>query len=106
MSSVYARWRNMATRLDRTLRYAHPARLTIVKRLFEIATVVDAILAAGAALFAAAITFVLCIVLSLPMGGVLYKMGMLTDEGAAWFGISFGIPVGAIFGILAAVYCF
>ncbi len=66
----------------------------------------DAILAAFAAVFAAAVSLVFFIVLSEFLGGLLFKLGILTDEGAAWFGISFGIPVGAILGVFAAVYCF
>jgi hypothetical protein len=30
----------------------------------------------------------------------------MTDEGAAWSGISLGIPLGLVCGVLAFIYCF
>jgi hypothetical protein len=40
------------------------------------------------------------------VGGLLFRIGLTTDEGAAWSGISLGIPIGLVFAIIAFVYCF
>jgi uncharacterized membrane protein YGL010W len=40
------------------------------------------------------------------LGGLLFRIGLTTDEGAAWSGISLGIPIGIVFAIIAFVYCF
>jgi len=78
-----------------------------MQRPFEFETVVDAVLAAIGALLAAALTLVVFVfVVSELVALVLYKVGFLTHEGAVWFGIEFGIPVGTIFSVLMAVYCF
>ncbi len=77
-----------------------------MKRRFEVATLVDAILASIAGILAAALTLVVFVLISIPMGDVLHRLGFLTDEGAAWFGLSFGIPVGLVLGILVGLYCF
>ena len=56
-------------------------------------------LAAG---FAAA----LGVVISMFLGYFLLRLGLTTDEGAAWSGIALGIPVGLISAIIAFVCCF
>jgi hypothetical protein len=40
------------------------------------------------------------------LGGLLFRIGLTTAEGAAWSGISLGIPIGLVFAIVAFVYCF
>jgi hypothetical protein len=40
------------------------------------------------------------------LGGLLFRIGLTTDEGAAWSGMSLGIPIGLVFAIIAFVYCF
>ena len=40
------------------------------------------------------------------LGGLLFRIGLTTDEGAAWSGISLGIPIGLVFAIIAFLFCF
>jgi phosphotransferase system glucose/maltose/N-acetylglucosamine-specific IIC component len=40
------------------------------------------------------------------LGGLLFRIRLTTDEGAAWSGISLGIPIGLVFAIIAFLYCF
>jgi hypothetical protein len=39
------------------------------------------------------------------LGGLLFRIGLTTDEGAAWSGMSLGIPIGLVFAIISFVYC-
>jgi len=70
----------------------------------------DGILDMAVALFgsalAAAFAAVLGIIGSMFLGRLLRDVGMLTDEGAAWSGISLGIPIGAVLAIIAFIYTF
>ena len=69
----------------------------------EVLGVVVALIMSGiAAVFAA----LLGIVTGMFLGGLLFRIGLTTDEGAAWSGMSLGIPIGLIFAIIAFVYCF
>jgi uncharacterized membrane protein len=69
----------------------------------EVLGVVVALIMSGiAAVFAA----FLGIVTGAFLGGLLFRIGLTTDEGAAWSGMSLGIPIGLIFAIIAFVYCF
>jgi hypothetical protein len=40
------------------------------------------------------------------LGGLLLRLGLNTDEGAAWSGIGLGIPIGTVFAIIAFIYTF
>jgi hypothetical protein len=40
------------------------------------------------------------------LGGLLFRIGLTTDEGAAWSGISLGIPIGAILALIAFIGTF
>jgi hypothetical protein len=63
-----------------------------------VAIIVSALAAAGAA--------GLGILVSMFLGQLLYRLGLLTDEGAAWSGISIGAPIGLVCAIIMFVYCF
>jgi uncharacterized membrane protein len=39
------------------------------------------------------------------LGGLLFRIGLTTDECAAWSGMSLGIPIGLVFAIISFVYC-
>jgi hypothetical protein len=54
----------------------------------------------------AILTGLVVFVLSWPIGPTLAWMHLLTDEGAAWSGISIGLPLAAIGAIIGFVYCF
>jgi len=43
---------------------------------------------------------------SILIGDVLYRCGLLSDEGTAWFGIRVGLPFGFVCGCFAFVACF
>jgi hypothetical protein len=49
---------------------------------------------------------VLGVIAGMFLGGFLLRLGLTTDEGAAWSGISLGFPIGIVCAILAFVYCF
>ena len=69
----------------------------------EVLGVVVALIMSGiAAVFAA----LLGIFTGAFLGGLLFRIGLTTDEGAAWSGMSLGIPIGLIFAIIAFAYCF
>ena len=55
---------------------------------------------------AAAVAAVLGILVSMLLGQLLFRLGLLTDEGAAWSGISLGGPIGLVCPIIVFVYCF
>jgi hypothetical protein len=63
-----------------------------------VALIISSIAAVFAALFGIAAGALL--------GGLLFRIGLTTDEGAAWSGISLGIPIGLVFAIIAFLYCF
>ena len=66
----------------------------------------DALVAVIVSVLAAGFTAALAVVASMFLGGFLLRLRLLSDEGAAWFGISFGIPLGLICAIVVFVYCF
>ena len=71
----------------------------------------DEILEGGAAAVvsavAAAVTWIFVILVGAGFVGIaLFKLGWLSDEGEAWFGISFGIPVGFLCAVVVFIYCF
>ena len=79
----------------------------LAKRHIDFETFVDAIVASIAAAIGAAFTLVFFVfVVSSIVGIIGYRLWLLTDEGEAWIGISFGIPVGLLSAVIVAVYCF
>lgn len=70
----------------------------------------DEVLGLIVALIISGIAAVFAALLGVPtgalLGGLLFRIGLTTDEGAAWSGISLGIPIGLVFAIVAFVYCF
>jgi phosphotransferase system glucose/maltose/N-acetylglucosamine-specific IIC component len=69
----------------------------------EVLGVIVAVIISGvAAVFAA----LLGVATGMLLGGLLFRIGLTTDEGAAWSGISLGTPIGLVFAIIAFVYCF
>ncbi len=72
-------------------------------RLRNVANTVTAVFLSAAA---AALTVIVVVVASMPVGLAAFKLGLITDEGAAWFGISVGIPLGLVCAVVVFVYCF
>jgi len=69
----------------------------------EVLGVIVALIISGiAAVFAA----LLGVATGMLLGGLLFRIGLTADEGAAWSGISLGIPIGLVFAIIAFLYCF
>lgn len=66
----------------------------------------EAVAAAIVSTLAAAGTAVLSVFVSMLLGQFLFRVGLLTDEEAAWSGIIPGIPVGIACAVIAFVYCF
>lgn len=67
----------------------------------------ETFVAAIVSAIAAGLSLILIVFLSSSFVGVTaFKLGLLSDEGRAWFGISFGIPVGLVCAIFVFVYCF
>jgi hypothetical protein len=58
------------------------------------------------ATIAATLTAIVVWVLSWPIGPLLQRMHPTTDEGAAWSGISIGLPFAGVGAIIAFVYFF
>jgi hypothetical protein len=56
--------------------------------------------------FAAIFAGLLGVVAGMFLGGLLLRLGLNTDEGAAWSGIGLGIPIGTVFAIIAFIYTF
>ena len=56
--------------------------------------------------FAAVLAAFLGVFLGEILGGLLLRVGLITDEGAAWSGISLGIPIGTILAVIAFIYTF
>ncbi len=68
---------------------------------------VEGIVAAFFSIIAAGITFVLVVIIGAGLiGALLFKLRLLSNEGEAWFGISFGVPAGVLCGLLVFIYCF
>jgi hypothetical protein len=63
-----------------------------------VAVVVSTLAAASAAVSGAFVSMLL--------GLLLFRVGLMTDEGAAWSGISLGVPIGIACAIIAFFYCF
>jgi hypothetical protein len=63
-----------------------------------VAIVVSTLAAAGSAVFG--------VFVSILLGQLLFRVGLMTDEGAAWSGISLGVPLGIACAIIAFLYCF
>ncbi|MCU1271152.1 MAG: hypothetical protein JWN74_2446 [Acidobacteriaceae bacterium] len=67
----------------------------------------EAIVAVFVSILVSAISLLLFMVFVAGLiGKIANKLGLLSDEGAAWFGISFGIPVGIVFASVVFVYSF
>jgi hypothetical protein len=78
----------------------------IAGRVSGIGNIRDQILAAVVSALAAIVAFVAMVVISIFLGTLLFKMNLLTDEVAAWFGIGFGFPVGLVVALVAFFFCF
>ena len=76
------------------------------RRRIESEDVGDVIFAVIGATLAAVFAAFLGVIAAMFLGGFLYRIGLMTDEGAAWSGISLGIPLGLVCGVLAFIYCF
>jgi uncharacterized membrane protein len=68
--------------------------------------IVDLAVAVLGSVIAAAFAGVLGVVVAMFLGGLLFRLGVYTDEGAAWSGIGLGVPIAIIFAITAFVYTF
>jgi hypothetical protein len=70
----------------------------------------DEIVDIAVALIASALTAIFAAFLGLFIGGILgsllLRVGLNTDEGAAWSPISLGIPIGTILAVTAFIYTF
>jgi len=55
---------------------------------------------------ASAAVFVRTVLISTFAGSLLFRVHLLTDEPAAWLGLSFGFPTGGVFALMALFYCF
>jgi hypothetical protein len=66
----------------------------------------EAVVAVIVSTLAAGCAAVLGAIASMFLGYFLLLLGFTTDEGAAWSGISLGIPVGLVCAVIAFVYCF
>ena len=51
-------------------------------------------------------TAILAVIACMFLGKLLFTFGLISDEGAAWSGLSLGIPVGLVCAIVVFVYCF
>jgi phosphotransferase system glucose/maltose/N-acetylglucosamine-specific IIC component len=69
----------------------------------EVLGVIVAVILSGIAPVFAAL---LGVATGMLLGGLLFRIRLTTDEGAAWSGISLGIPIGLVFAIIAFLYCF
>ena len=68
--------------------------------------IVDLALAVLGSVMAAAFAAVVGVVVAMFLGGLLFRLGIYTHEGAAWSGIGLGLPIGMIFAITAFIYIF
>jgi phosphotransferase system glucose/maltose/N-acetylglucosamine-specific IIC component len=68
--------------------------------------IIDLAVAALGSAITAAFAAVLGVVVGMLLGGLFFRLGLYTDEGAAWSGIGLGIPIGTIFAIIAFIYTF
>jgi hypothetical protein len=67
----------------------------------------EAFVAGLVSALAAVMTLILIVVVVAGLVGVLgFKLGLISAEGEAWIGISFGVPVGVLSGILVFIYSF
>jgi hypothetical protein len=74
--------------------------------MFDRGALFDVSFAVVVSAVAAVLGAVLGVIAGMFLGGLLFRVGLMTDEGAAWSGISIGLPVGLMFAIIAFVYCF
>ena len=82
------------------------ATVILAGRVSGIENMRDQILAAVVSALAAIVAFVAAVVISIFLGTLLFKMNLLTDEVAAWFGIGFGFPLGLVIALVAFFFCF
>jgi hypothetical protein len=68
--------------------------------------IVDLAVALLGSAIAAAFAAVLGVMVAMFLGGLLFRLGLYTDEAAAWSGIGLGVPIGTIFAIIAFIYTF
>jgi hypothetical protein len=66
----------------------------------------EAIFAGIVSILAAGFTAILAVIACMFLGKFLFTLGLISDEGAAWSGLSLGIPVGLVCAIVVFVYCF
>ena len=66
----------------------------------------EAIIAVIVSILAAGFTAILAVIACMFLGKFLFTLGLISDEGAAWSGLSLGIPVGLVCAIVVFVYCF
>lgn len=65
-----------------------------------------AVFAVLLSLVAASLTGILVTAASVPAGMAFHRLRLVSDEGAAWFGISVGIPLGVLCAVIMFAYCF
>jgi hypothetical protein len=66
----------------------------------------EAIVAVIVSTMAAGFAAMLGVIASMFLGYLLLRFGLTTDEGAAWFGISLGLPIGFVCAVIAFFYSF
>jgi ABC-type phosphate transport system permease subunit len=66
----------------------------------------EAVVAVVISTLAAAGSAVLGMFVSMLLGQLLFRVGLMAGEGAAWSGISLGVPIGIACAIIAFLYCF
>jgi hypothetical protein len=66
----------------------------------------EAIVAVIVSTLAAGFAAMLGVIASMFLGYFLLRLGLMTDEGASWSGISLGIPIGFVCAVIAFVYSF
>ena len=66
----------------------------------------EAIIAVIVSTLAAGFTAILAAIACMFLGNFLFTLGLISDEGSAWSGLSLGIPVGLVCAIVVFVCCF
>jgi hypothetical protein len=73
----------------------------------QVEDVGEAFVAGVVSAVAAAITLILIVVVVAGfVGAVGFKLGLISGEGFAWIGISFGIPLGLLCAVFVFIYSF
>jgi hypothetical protein len=64
----------------------------------------DIVAASITALLSSSAAFVVGVFGGMCIGSILFRLNLTTDEGAAWSGISLGLPLGTLFALVVGVW--